>query len=168
LLDDGDLRSQRQDRAGGLVHEGFARQLPRFLLVDEEDAHALQDLQELLPLSVDPVVHRVAEHQTRMLQLIQDLALEHGIDVREEHVGEGAQAVVEPGTELLEDVELRAEGLDGVQAQRADDRDRHAYIDSGALTPRSSSPRRKTTPVARVRRSLAAVTAASGPTTRCT
>ena len=194
---------------------------------------------------MDPVVHGVAEHEPRTLELLQHLALQHRIDVCQEHLGEGAQAVVKLGAELLEDVQLGAQGLarvhvravdpfppeglprahfdareiqigvlerearfggkvapddrddrdreempggerevrrgspqhvlhapgrglDRVQAQRAHDRDRHAYIDSGALTPRRSSPRRNTRPVARVRRSLAAVTAASGPTTRWT
>src|SRR3990172_10232950 len=96
LLHDDGLRSQAQDRAGRSVRERLPGQLARLLLVDEQNSDALQRLQEVRALAVDPVVHRIAEDQARLRELLEDLPLENGIDVRQKDVSQPPYSPVQP------------------------------------------------------------------------
>src|SRR6266446_8735140 len=91
--------------------DGLAGQLASLLLVDEEDADALHDLEQSPALTLDPVVDGVAEDEAGILELLQHLALQHGVDVGEKDVRARAQALVKLGPEPLEHVELRAARL---------------------------------------------------------
>ena len=93
-------------------------QLAGLLVVDEEDLHLLEGLPQLRRLAVDPEVHRVAGHDPRPLDLLEDLPLQHGIDVAEEDELRVAVAGGDLRLEELEDVEVGADRVAGVEVER--------------------------------------------------
>jgi hypothetical protein len=69
-------------------------------------------------LALDPEVHGVASYQARRLDLLQDLALEDGVDVPKE---DGLGTAITCGDlrlEELEHVEVGADGVAGVEVER--------------------------------------------------
>ena len=70
-----------------------------------------QQLKQPVALGVDPIVHRIARHQFRVLDLIQYAELQLGVDVAEEHVARGAERRRQLGPEAREHAEPRVQRL---------------------------------------------------------
>src|SRR5439155_10349207 len=103
------LGAEGEDRAGGLVRQRFPGDLARLFLVDDQHANPAENPEQLRPLALDPVIHRVRENELRLLELIQNVPLQYRIDVGEEDGLERAGLAGQLGLESLEDVQLGAE-----------------------------------------------------------
>src|SRR5690606_20880513 len=89
--------------------------LADFRVVDQQQVDPAQQLQQRVPLPLDPVVHRVARHQTRRVHLVEHLHLELGVDVRQEQPLGAAEALGQARRERGEDAEPRLERVRGVE-----------------------------------------------------
>ena len=118
LLHDQGARPQGADRGRGLHEVPLPAELARLLVVDEEDLHLLESLPQLVGLAVDPEVHGVAGHDAGPLDLLQHLALEDGVDVAEEDDLGAPVADGDLRLEELEDVEVGADRVAGVEVER--------------------------------------------------
>ena len=88
-------------------------ELTRLLVVDDEEIDLRQQLTERSWLARDPEVHRVGRDEpqpsTASAHLVDDVELELGVDVAQEHVGARLVSRGDLGVEVGEDVELRVE-----------------------------------------------------------
>ena len=111
LLHDREPRSAREDPAGRPVDVPVARQLARLGVVHHENVDVAQQLEQQVPLRVDPVVHRVAGDELGVLHLVEHAELQLGVDVAEEHVAGVAELGRQLGAELREYAEPRLQRL---------------------------------------------------------
>src|SRR6478736_8213896 len=105
LLDDHPLGAALEDPLPGAVHVPVARELARLGVIHHQEVDLAEELEEDILLALDPVVHRVADHELRRLDLAQDAELELRIDVAEEEIVGGTEAFGELRLEVGEDAE---------------------------------------------------------------
>ena len=65
-LDHPDSRTPAQDLTGRPNHIHLISQLPSFGVIDNQNTHVLQSLDKGLEAALDPVVHGVTSHQSRI------------------------------------------------------------------------------------------------------
>jgi hypothetical protein len=56
----------------------------RFRVIEQHEIDAGEQLQQIVALAIDPVVHRVTGNEPRRTHLAQDIELKNGINVAEE------------------------------------------------------------------------------------
>src|SRR3990170_4854951 len=108
-LDHHGPRAHLADGPRRLDQVGLARQHPGLGVVDEQHVHSRQHAEEVRALALDPEVHGVERGQRRPLHLLEDLELEHGVDIREEQEARLAVARSQLGLECRESIELHVE-----------------------------------------------------------
>src|SRR5690606_35615623 len=86
-------------------------------VVDEQEVDPTEQLEQGIPLPLDPEVHRVACDQTRLADLIQHVELQLGIDVAEEDPLGVPEALGDVRLEVREDAEAGLEGFTGVEVE---------------------------------------------------
>src|SRR6185312_7419428 len=79
------------------------------------EVHVAEQLDEVVAAALDPEVHRVARHQLRLCDLLQDVELKARVDVAEEHVLRALELRGNLRPEVREHAEARFERLGGVE-----------------------------------------------------
>ena len=85
LLDNHHARAACQNPAGRPVDVPVSGELTGFGVVHHQHVNTLKQLQQHLRCPLDPIIHRIARDQIRVLCLVQDVQLQRRIDVAEEH-----------------------------------------------------------------------------------
>ena len=84
VLDYEGLGAESQDILGGFVGIFGAGEEFGFGVVDEQDIQTFKDLEKVVAVVVDPVIHSVAAGEFGVGHGVVDALLEDGIDVGEE------------------------------------------------------------------------------------
>ena len=82
-LDHQCVRAPIEDLAGSSGQASFCRQLPRLGVIDDQDIHPFERLEQGFEGSVDPVVHGVTGYQPGTLDLGQNGPLQYWINIAE-------------------------------------------------------------------------------------
>ena len=116
-LDDHRARAEGEDPAGRLDDVVLLGELARLGVVHEQEIHPLQRPEQALALRRDPEVHGVARDEPRSADLVEHGPLQIGVDVAEKDVLRVAIMGGQLRVELGEHVELRVEGVRGVEVE---------------------------------------------------
>ena len=107
-------RAHRANGLAGFNETRFASKLPGFSIVEDEHVHAGDEFGERLFGDVDPEIHRIRDHKSRLGDLVQNMVLEIGSDVRQKNKGGIVVFLRQCGREMLEDIERDGQRLAGI------------------------------------------------------
>jgi hypothetical protein len=100
------LRPEREDLPRRPAHVVDARELPRLLVVDDEQVDAREQRFERTARLGDPVIHRVEPDEPCAAELVEHALLERRIDVAEEDVRRRSDRVAHARREAGEHAEV--------------------------------------------------------------
>src|SRR5437868_3063434 len=117
LLDDEDMRTHLHNHSCRLNEIRMFGQQSRFAVVNDKAVDAGENLLHFIESPFDPEVHCVADDELGIGHLIENLPLEHGIDIAKTDELCVSHRIGNYRIEVEQDVQLRVERIAVVQVE---------------------------------------------------